>query len=278
MLYERSHIGRFISHRHLWCSMSETITTFDGVVHDKEEIIEKMYDDDFYYGYLGKQALSSSSLKKLLSSPNEYLRSLEEEDATESQPLRDGKLFHWNVLEPEKFEELRVIDVASKNTKAYKTAKAEFGEVYCRNEIEKAESLASVLKNNKPAMAFLENADFEVPQIDTVDGIPFRGKADIVQGTKIIDLKTTADLEGFNFAAYRFGYDLQAYLYLQLFPQAEEFIFVVIDKKTKDIGIFDCSEEFLESGKKKLEQGIENYKFFFEGDVELSQFVRYGTL
>ena len=94
--------------------MSETITTFDGVVHDKEEIIEKMYDDDFYYGYLGKQALSSSSLKKLLSSPNEYLRSLEEEDATESQPLRDGKLFHWNVLEPEKFEELRVIDVASK--------------------------------------------------------------------------------------------------------------------------------------------------------------------
>ena len=258
--------------------MSETITTFDGVVHDKEEIIEKMYDDDFYYGYLGKQALSSSSLKKLLSSPNEYLRSLEEEDATESQPLRDGKLFHWNVLEPEKFEELRVIDVASKNTKAYKTAKAEFGEVYCRNEIEKAESLASVLKNNKPAMAFLENADFEVPQIDVIDGIPFRGKADIVQGTKIIDLKTTADLEGFNFAAYRFGYDLQAYLYLQLFPQAEEFIFVVIDKKTKDIGIFDCSEEFLESGKKKLEQGIENYKFFFEGDVELSQFVRYGTL
>ena len=178
--------------------MSETITTFDGVVHDKEEIIEKMYDDDFYYGYLGKQALSSSSLKKLLSSPNEYLRSLEEEDATESQPLRDGKLFHWNVLEPEKFEELRVIDVASKNTKAYKTAKAEFGEVYCRNEIEKAESLASVLKNNKPAMAFLENADFEVPQIDVIDGIPFRGKADIVQGTKIIDLKTTADLEGFN--------------------------------------------------------------------------------
>ena len=111
-----------------------------------------------------------------------------------------------------------------------------------------------------------------------INGIPFRGKADIVQGTKIIDIKTTADLDGFKFSAYRFSYDLQAYLYLQLFPQAEEFIFVVIDKKTRDIGIFDCSEEFLESGKKKLEQGIENYKFFFQGDVELSQFVRYGTL
>jgi len=258
--------------------MGETITTFDGVEHDKEEMIEKMYDDGFYYGYLGKQVLSSSSLKKLLSSPNEYLRSLEEEDATESQPLRDGKLFHWNILEPEKFAALNVIEVASKNTKAYKEAKAELGEVYCRKEIDTAESLASVMKKNKPAMSFLENADYEVPAIDVINGIPFRGKADIVQGTKIIDIKTTADLDGFKYSAYRFSYDLQAYLYLQLFPQAEEFIFVVIDKKTRDIGIFDCSEEFLESGKKKLEQGIENYKFFFQGDVELSQFVRYGTL
>jgi len=194
--------------------MGETITTFDGVEHDKEEMIEKMYDDDFYYGYLGKQVLSSSSLKKLLSSPNEYLRSLEEEDATESQPLRDGKLFHWNILEPEKFAALNVIEVASKNTKAYKAAKAELGEVYCRKEIDTAEALASVMKKNKPAMSMLENADFEVPAIDVIDGIPFRGKADIVQGTKIIDIKTTADLEGFNFSAYRFGYDLQAYLYL----------------------------------------------------------------
>lgn len=257
--------------------MGETITTFDGVEHDRDEIIEKMYDDDFYYGYLGKQALSSSAVKKLLSSPNEYVRSLEE-DSSESQPLRDGKLFHWCILEPEKFEGLNIVDVASKNTKAYREMRDALGEVYTKREKEQAESLAGVLKANKPAMSLLENADFEVPEIGMIDGIAFRGKADIVQGARIIDIKTTADLDGFNFAAYRFGYDLQAYLYLQLFPQADQFTFLVIDKKTRDIGIFECSEEFLESGKEKLEKGIENYKFFFQSDNDLSQFVRYGTL
>ena len=258
--------------------MGESITTFDGVKHDKDEIIEKMYDDDFYYGYLGKNVLSSSSLKKLLTSPNEYLRSLEEE-SSESQPLRDGKLFHWRILEPEKFAALNVVDVASKNTKAYREMRdAIGGEVFTKREIEQAEGLATILNANGPAMELLKDADYEVPQIDIVNGIPFRGKADIVQGTKIIDIKTTADLEGFQRAAYRFGYDLQAYLYLQLFPQADEFVFLVIDKKTKDIGIYTCSEDFLESGRKKLEQGIENYKFFFQGDIDLSQFVRYGVL
>ena len=27
------------------------IKTFDNIIHDKDELIEKMYDDDFYYGY-----------------------------------------------------------------------------------------------------------------------------------------------------------------------------------------------------------------------------------
>lgn len=30
------------------------ITTFDGEEHDKEELLVKMLDDDFYYGYLGR--------------------------------------------------------------------------------------------------------------------------------------------------------------------------------------------------------------------------------
>ena len=258
--------------------MAEKITTFDGVEHDKDELIEKMYDDDFYYGYLGQHALSSSALKKLLVSPNEYLRSLQETNP-DTQPLRDGKLFHWCILEPQKFANLNIVDVASKNTKAYKElVESTEGDVFLRREVIQAESLAGVLKANKAAMSLLENADYEVPAIDMIEGVPFRGKADILQGTKIIDIKTTNDLEGFNFAAYRFGYDLQAYLYLQLFPQADEFVFLVIDKKTTDIGIFECSEEFLESGKNKLQQGIENYKFFFQGDIDISQFVRYGTL
>ena len=89
---------------------SNGITTFDGINHNVEELLEKMMDDDFYYGYLGKVALSSSSLKTLLKSPKLYAKSLVEKDV-ETQPLRDGKMFHWSLLEPEKFEGIEIVDV-----------------------------------------------------------------------------------------------------------------------------------------------------------------------
>jgi len=58
--------------------MNEQITLLDGKSWKIKEIISKMYDDSFYYGYLGKTALSSSSAKKLLDSPKSYLNSLNE--------------------------------------------------------------------------------------------------------------------------------------------------------------------------------------------------------
>lgn len=243
---------------------STTITTFDGVKHDWEELIVKMYDDDFYYGYLGKQALSSSIIKTILKSPKEYQRYLNKEGDDDTQPLRDGKLFHWRVLEPEKFDDLNIVDIASKNTKAYKEAVAEFGSVFTRKEVNMAIELADVLHNNKEAMELITDGDYEVPQMQMIDGVPIRGKADILlHDTHIIDLKTTADISTFRWSAKKYGYDLQAYLYLQLFPEAEKFTFLCIDKKTHDVGIFECSDEFLQSGKEKLDLGIQRYKDFF---------------
>ena len=255
----------------------DTITTFDGIEHEREEILSKMDDDDFYYGYLGKNALSSSSLKKLLTSPKEYAMSLEGV-TQETSALIDGRLFHMNLLEPEKFEALNVVEVASKNTKAYKEAKAELGEVYTRAEIDRAISLCEIMKNNKVAMEYLKGATYEVPEIATIEGVPFRGKADIVKGKTIIDIKTTSEIQNFYFSARRFSYDLQAALYLKLFEDADEFIFICIDKKTHDIGIYECSDEFLGSGLKKLKKGIADYKFFFQEDTDLEQYVIRDTI
>jgi hypothetical protein len=48
------------------------IQLLDGERFRKEELLELMKDDEFYYGYLGKAALSSSSIKLLLDSPKKY--------------------------------------------------------------------------------------------------------------------------------------------------------------------------------------------------------------
>ena len=42
------------------------IVLLDGTVWDKTDLLDKMNDDNFYYGYLSQAALSSSSLKLLL--------------------------------------------------------------------------------------------------------------------------------------------------------------------------------------------------------------------
>ena len=258
--------------------METKIKTFDNKIWDKQELIDNMYDDTFYYGYLGKQALTSSSLKMVLSSPKTY-KYVTKYGQSETQPLRDGKLFHTMILEPHKIDELTIVDVATKAGKAYKEAKAEGLEVYTTNEIKAAERLADAILRNDEAVHYMSKAQFEIPEIAMIDGIPFRAKADILKNNQIVDLKTTTGLNEFRYSADKYSYDLQAYLYREMF-NVDEFIFVCIDKGSLDIGIFECSDEFYEKGKRKLEQGIANYKYFFgeDSDVDLNQYVLRGVL
>ena len=258
--------------------METKIKTFDNKIWDKQELIDNMYDDTFYYGYLGKQALSSSSLKMVLSSPKTY-KYVTKYGQSETQPLRDGKLFHTMILEPHKIDELTIVDVATKAGKAYKEAKAEGLEVYTTNEIKAAERLADAILRNDEAVHYMSKAQFEIPEIAMIDGIPFRAKADILKDNQIVDLKTTTGLNEFRYSADKYSYDLQAYLYREMF-NVDEFVFVCIDKGSLDIGIFECSDEFYEKGKRKLEQGIANYKYFFGEDsgVDLNQYVLRGIL
>ncbi len=258
--------------------METKIKTFDNKIWDKQELINNMYEDSFYYGYLGKQALSSSSLKMVLQSPKTY-KYVTKYGQNETQPLRDGKLFHTMILEPHKIDELTIVDVATKAGKAYKEAKAEGKEVYTTNEIKAAERLADAILRNDEAVHYMSKSQFEIPEIAMIDGIPFRAKADILKPNQIVDLKTTTGLNEFRYSADKYSYDLQAYLYREMF-NVDEFVFVCIDKGSLDIGIFECSDEFYEKGKRKLEQGIANYKYFFgeDSDVDLNQYVLRGVL
>ena len=253
------------------------IKTFDNKEWQREDILKRMYDDEFYYGYLGSNALSSSSAKKLIQSPKAYLKSLKIN--SDAQPLRDGRLVHLSVLEPHKVKDLTIID-GSKATKAFKQAVIELGSanVYTRSEFNNANYIAeSVLKCNE-VTNLLKGAEFEVPEIAMIDGLPFRGKADVLNGNVVIDLKTTGDITRFKWSAKNFSYDLQAALYMKMF-NADAFIFVVVDKDTKDIMICDCSDEFIRTGLRKLDTAIEQYKYFFQDEVpNLNNYITHHTL
>jgi len=253
------------------------ITTFDNKQWTKEELLAEMHNDSFYYGYLGQNALSSSSIKTLISSPKTYYFT-KKYGSGETQALRDGKLFHTMILEPEKLNDIVFVDAATKASKEYKLAKETGKEVYTKTEKKAAERLCDALLRNEAVKEYLTNAEFEVPEIAMIDGIPIRAKADILKGNTIIDLKTTTGIKDFRYSADKYSYDLQAWLYREMFG-VDNFVFVVIDKGSLDIAIFECSDEFYEKGKQKFEQGISNYKYFFQTEgVDLDQYVLRGVL
>jgi hypothetical protein len=170
------------------------------------------------------------------------------------------------------------VEAATKASKEYKLAKESGKEVYTQTEKKSGERLADALLRNEAVKEYLINAEYEVPQIAMIDGIPIRAKADIIKGNTIIDLKTTTGIKDFRYSADKYSYDLQAWLYREMFG-VENFVFVVIDKGSLDIAIFECSDEFYAKGKEKFKQGVDNYKYFFQTEgVDLDQYVLRGVL
>lgn len=258
-----------------------TITTFDGKFWDKQELLSNMMDDDFYYEYLGSNVLSSSSCTKLLDSPIKYQNSLNKRSGDNHQALRDGWLFHCKILEPEKWKDLHFVDVASKNSKVYKEALVKHDKVFTYKEQWMAEDLSEIVLGNSKCLDMLRRARTEVPAIGEIFGIPFRAKADVLGGDYIMDLKTTSgDLQKFKWSADKWNYDMQMYIYCTLFDISyKNFTFVVVDKSSKCLGIFECSKGFYESGKIKTLQAIRIYKdFFLEKKKSIKEFYLYDVL
>jgi hypothetical protein len=256
----------------------DTIELLNGEIFRQDEILELMEDDGFYYDYLGKAALSSSSIKLLNDSPKKY-KYVTKYGSPESQGLRDGWLFHTAILEPDVFESQIFVDVQSKNTKAYKLAKEEHGKVFTMKEKNDAERLADAFLRNEHALQMITNCEFEVPAIGMIHGYPFRGKADVYDRYRICDLKTTSDLKAFPFSSRKWGYDIQVYIYCQLFNMDwRNFKFIAVDKGSLDIGIYDVSEEFYNSGKDKTLKAIETYETFFINGADLDTYCIKGIL
>jgi len=261
----------------------DKIKLLDGKYYDRAELLKRMEDDTFYYGELNTLALSSSSLKQLLSSPKTYNFSLKY-GSGESQALRDGWLFHTAILEPEVFAAQTFIDVQSKNTKKFKEAKAENPRVFTMKERNDADRLVDAFYRNEHAKELITKAEFEIPAIDNVSAgdftMPFRGKADVLATNRIVDLKTSSSsVKDFHYSAQKYSYDVQCYLYCNLFKMNhKDFYFLVLDKGSLDIGIFNCSENFYFRGEEKVEKALHLYNQFFIEGADLDNYCLTGEL
>lgn len=252
------------------------ITLLNGDIWEESELLDHMQDDSFYYGYCSKAMFSSSKVKTMAKSPKSYYYI--DKYKTNDQPLRDGWLFHAAILEPHVFDAQVFCDTLTKGVK-FKELEQYHGKgnVYTKKEKQDAERLARAFTVNQPAMARLRNSKFEVPMFGVIDDIPFRGKADVLTDKgEIIDLKTCQNIANFRKDAYVLGYDIQTYIYSKLWNiKYDKFEFIAIDKKSLDIGIYKCSKEFYESGKRKVDNVLTAYKHHIQGrdKEEVTEFV-----
>jgi hypothetical protein len=237
---------------------------------DKKQILKKLKNDEDYYGDFGNQFLSNSHVGKLLKDPLNVFK-----PSTPSPAFLIGGYFHTCILEPDKLDKYKVVKSTTRNTKAYKDFAG--GELcLLQHEVDTIELMRDKVMANDICRDLINGSiygktirdrtgiEYEVPMVTELFGNQWKGKADIVNHEEqlVIDLKTTGDIDRFKWSASKFNYDSQAYIYSKLFGY--EMLFIVIDKTTHQIGMFDCSPEFYRRGEDKVSKASEAYDLFYK--------------
>jgi hypothetical protein len=132
-----------------------------------------------------------------------------------------------------------------------------------QKEKEDIESLASVMKRNITFFdeIYKHGNKYEEPMVGVIKGMQWKGKADILAYDRIIDIKTSGDINKFKYSAKAYNYDSQCYIYQQLF--GKPLVFFVIDKTSAQLGIFEPTPEFVMGGEAKVERAIKVYNKYF---------------
>jgi len=227
---------------------------------NKKQILQRLQNDNDYYGEFGNKFLSNSHISKLLKDP---LRAFE--PSKPSPAFLVGGYFHTCILEPDKLDKYKVVKSTTRNTKAYKDVAG--GELcLLQHEVDTIELMRDKVIQNDICKDLIQSSqcEYEQPGIINMFGNDWKGKADIINHDEklVIDLKTTADIEKFKWSATKYNYDSQAYIYSKLFRY--EMLFIVIDKTTHQIGMFDCSPQFYERGEEKVRKASEAYDLFYK--------------
>ena len=230
----------------------------------------------------GRNYFSPSQLKKLFVSVSSLTSYLKKKWTTTSS-MTLGTIVHCLILEPEEFSKRYIIlddrDVCKEiggarpsSTKKYKdwlsavTEDNKGKEFVSMNDMAIANKILKKCKDTGIIEEWFTDGKAEV----TVKGVA-KGYDDEFDGLCIIDydtdfvsidLKTTSKpLSKFKYDANELGYDIQASITNSL--NSKEFIFVVVQTvEPYDIGIYTCSEFFMNRGREKVNTALNNYKFY----------------
>ena len=216
--------------------------------------------------------LSFSSLKQFGKSPAHFV-GYKKRIFKQSAPMRRGWLTHLITLEPEKIEELQVLDVATRANKQYKEAVANHkdGEngVFTSREMLEAQNLALAVREHPLANKLISEAICVEKHLKwEMDGVKFHGYADIIGSDYIADLKIT-DNEPKKIQRWVMDnlYHMQLAMYSEaVFPGRDmtNYLITVDPNSPHGVVVYELSREMMEDGLKQAQLEITMFKIWFK--------------
>jgi hypothetical protein len=221
-----------------------------------------------------KSYLSSSSLKKLLSDPEQFYKEFvlgEKKEVEQNSNFDEGSYAHSLLLEPEKIEsEFRFFEGWRKA--GHDWLKFEFNNrgfiILSKPQKVRIEKLVIAAKNFKPAMELLQKGLPEHTVVGELSNVPIKVRADYIniEDGYIADIKTTsypADVESFKYTIDQYKYQLSAALYTMMFEKHYQksfaFYFIVLSKKDTSCEVYKLSQHTLNKGKLMVLEALRKY-------------------
>ena len=252
---------------------------------DLTKFTEKFAQDEAYYS--DYDFITNSQMGHLKKSPLAYQK-YRKYGMPDTNALIFGRAFHWAILEPEKFEEkTHIFDGKVRRGKAWDEFKEEYDKdancILLQSEYNNLKCMQDVIMSNAECQELLYGGQNEAVSCweDDDSGVFCKGKADKVKKDCVIDLKTTAsgEFHSFRGSAYKYGYNRQSAFYMDGFNK-RNFIFIVIEKSSPyNLYIYECSDNFIDSGREEYKQLLKTYKEYFIDEAKVpSQYYYKGIL
>jgi hypothetical protein len=238
----------------------------------------------------GKPHLSYSSLKNALGDMKQFDRYMRGEMKYESDALSFGTLYDMLLFEREKaFDQYIIMDHdaimsnlsekarGSKNPKltseykshvqSMKEGAAEKGQIICSADDWR---VANEMIDRLDTCGLLSShlaGQYQVEFNEMLHGVQVKGFLDCLGQGFISDSKSSRSVEKFRYSVRDFCYDIQAYIYTQVFD-IKNFYWVVQEKTYPYLpALVTCSDSTLFTGEMKFFDALDRIKKFLEEDT-----------
>lgn len=227
------------------------------------------------------QAVNKSTLWEMRKSPLHYWHLMHDAQKEDTAAMRFGRAAHKRMLQPSTFpDEYAVAPECDRRTKEGKQIWEAL--TATGKEIISSADMDRILAMEKEFAAvrhrFLWDEEYQTEKAltwtDSETGIACKGRLDVIMPDMIIDYKTTtnASTDAFMREALRYGYDLQAAMYMEAArangydPKA--FVFIAQEKDAPYlINILYAGDAFIDRGTWIMRDLLAKYKECRDKDI-----------